>query len=96
LTIYYRIAAIGLTGPGAAPLALFDVLMSHMAPGGLFDVSLNDHALADPPYRAKVRDYDQSGRATVVFDERAPHLPGLDVHATVFVLKKPVTRLSTS
>jgi len=85
---YAVAAAVGLIGPGAGPLELFDEIMGYVAAGGLFGVSFNDHALADPAYPAKLQEWTESGRATMVFDERGPHLPGLDVQATVYVLRK--------
>jgi len=85
---YAVVAAIGLIGPGAAPLELFDQLLDLVAPGGLFGVSFNDHALTDPAYPAKVCQHAANGTASVVFDERGPHLPGLDVESTVYVLKR--------
>lgn len=88
---YAGVAAVGLIGPGAAPLGLFDQLMDLVAPGGLFGVSFNDHALTDPAYRAKIAGYVDSGAFNLAFEEHGPHLPALDVDATVFVLKRVAT-----
>jgi predicted TPR repeat methyltransferase len=85
---YATVAAIGLIGPGAAPLALFDQLLDLVQVGGLFGLSLNDHALADPAYPAKIREHTSAGAAEVVFEEHGPHLPGLGVESTVFVLRR--------
>ena len=85
---YAVVAAIGLIGPGAAPLELFDQLLDLVAPGGLFGVSFNDHALTDPAYAAKVRQHAATGTANVVFEEHGPHLPGLGVESTVYVLRR--------
>lgn len=85
---YPVVAAIGLIGPGAAPLGLFDQLLGLVAPGGLFGLSLNDHALADPAYPAKVQHHASVGTAEVVFEEHGPHLPGLGVGSTVYVLRR--------
>ncbi len=85
---YAVVTAIGLIGPGAAPLGVFDQLLKLVAPGGLFGLSFNDHAMEDPAYPAKVRDHVDRGTASVVFDERGPHLPGLGVQSTVYVLRR--------
>lgn len=85
---YAVVTAIGLIGPGAAPLALFDQLLGLVAPGGLFGLTLNDHALSDPAYPAKVRSHVDGGAVDVVFEERGLHLPGIGVHSTVFVLRR--------
>ncbi len=85
---YEVVTAIGLIGPGAAPLGLLDQLLDLVAAGGLFGLSFNDHALADPAFPAKVREHDTNGTATVVFEEHGPHLPGLGVESTVYVLRR--------
>lgn len=85
---YAAVTAIGLIGPGAAPLALFDQLVQLVAPGGLFGFSFNDHAMDDPVYSAKVNEHVVTTWWSAVFEERGPHLPGLDVCSTVFVLRR--------
>lgn len=89
---YAGVAAIGLIGPGAGPIELFDELLDVVAPGGLFGVSLNDHAMSQPEYPAKVDQHVTSGAFRAVFEERGPHLPGLDVQSTVFVLQRAAER----
>lgn len=85
---YAAVAAVGLIGPGAAPLALFDQLVQLVALDGLFGVSFNDHAMDDPAYPAKVNEYVGTQGWRLVVEERGPHLPGLDVCSTVFVLRR--------
>ena len=85
---YAVVTAIGLIGPGAAPVELFDQLLDLVTPGGLFGVSFNDHALTDPAYPAKVSQHSATRTATVVFEEHGPHLPGLGVESTVYVLRR--------
>ncbi len=87
---YAAVAAVGLIGPGAGPLSLFDQLMTLVAPNGLFGFSFNDHAMEDPAYPAKIAEHVSGGRAEIAFEEWGPHLPGLDVSATVFVLRRSV------
>jgi predicted TPR repeat methyltransferase len=85
---YDAVAAIGLIGPGAGPLTLFDQLLDLVTPGGFFGVSFNEHALDDPVYRAKVAEPAATGFASVVVDEVGPHIPGLGVESTVYVFRR--------
>lgn len=85
---YAAVTAVGLIGPGAGPLSLFDHLLDLVAPGGLFGFTFNDHALDDPAYPATVRRHVDDGAATIAYEERLHHLPGLDVMATVYVLRR--------
>lgn len=85
---YAAVSAVGLIGPGAAPLALFDQLIDLVAPGGLFGVSFNDRALSDPSYPAKIAEHVADGGIENVFDEHGPHLPGLGVMSTVYVFRR--------
>lgn len=85
---YAVVAAIGLIGPGAAPLELFDQLLDLVGDGGLFGVSFNEHALSDPAYAAKLDQQRIDGMAEVVFEELGPHLPGLGIRSTVYVLRR--------
>lgn len=91
---YTAVTAVGLIGPGAAPLQLFDQLVHLVAPGGLFGFSFNDHAMDDPAYPDKVTEHVGTGGWSVVVEERGPHLPGLDVCSTVFVLQRKTERSS--
>ena len=85
---YDAVAAVGVIGPGAAPVSLFETCTAHLRPGGLFVLSLNDHALEHPEYPARIQ--AALDRAEVVdrFQERGPHLPGINVQSTVYVLEK--------
>ncbi|NNF53973.1 MAG: methyltransferase domain-containing protein [Acidimicrobiales bacterium] len=85
---YAVVTAVGLIGPGAAPLDLFDQLVHIVAPGGLFGFSFNDHAMDDPAYPERVEQHVGTGGWEVLIEERGPHLPSLDVRATVFVLNR--------
>ncbi len=85
---YAIVTAIGVIGPGAAPLDLFDPLVDLIEPGGLFGLSLNDHALEDPRFPAKIGEHVDGRRLTIEFEERGPHLPGLGVQSTVYVLRR--------
>jgi predicted TPR repeat methyltransferase len=82
------ITAIGVIGIGAAPLPLFDTIMSLLEPDGLFAFSFNDHALADPAFEAKVSDYVDNGKAKLLLREYGDHLPGVGLKSNVYILKK--------
>ncbi|WP_270730618.1 class I SAM-dependent DNA methyltransferase [Shimia sp. Alg240-R146] len=85
---YAAIAAIGVIGPGAAPLELFDILLAKLAPGGLFVLSFNDHALEDPAYAAKVTACAEAGSLRVLEQEHGPHLPARNINSTAYLLEK--------
>ena len=86
---YRTIAAIGVIGPGAGPIVLIDRLLAALAPGGLLAFSLNDHAMAQPEYPAKVTCLATSGTATLRLVRHGPHLPGIGMESKVFVFQRP-------
>lgn len=85
---YAAIAAIGVIGPGAAPLDVFDVLLNKLATGGLFVLSFNDHALEDPAYAAKITECVDKGLLRVLEQEHGPHLPARNINSTVYLTEK--------
>lgn len=85
---YDVVTAVGVIGPGAAPHTLVGQLLDLVVPGGVFGVSLNDVAIEDPDYRSTLEDVVGSGRAELLFEERGPHLPGIDVRSTVCVYRR--------
>jgi predicted TPR repeat methyltransferase len=85
---YHSIAAIGVIGSGAAPLAVFDRLWALLPQGGRMGFSFNDHTLEDPAYEAHVAKLIDSGAAVERFREHGPHVPGEGVGALVLVLEK--------
>jgi len=85
---YSIITAVGVMGPGAAPLELFDDIMSLLGPGGLFIFSFNDAALRVPKYLTKLNRYLRTNIAKLLFKEYGPHLPGIHLKAMVYVIKK--------
>lgn len=84
---YAAIAAIGVIGSGAAPLEVLDRLMESLAPGGICAFSFNDHTLEDPGYDARVRHWANTG-AVLRFEEHGPHLPGIGLSSTVYLLER--------
>lgn len=85
---YQAIAAIGVIGPGAAPLAVFDTLTGLLARGGFMTFSYNDHALRDPTYEARLNEYVDVGALRLLHREYGPHLPTRNIHAMVYVVEK--------
>ena len=85
---YAAIAAIGVIGAGAAPIAVFDRLMHALGKGGLFVFSFNDHALEDSAYEGRVSEWTDCGAATLLFREHGPHLPGINLKSNVYVIEK--------
>lgn len=85
---YTAIAAIGVIGPGAAPLDTFDTLVGLLNRGGLLTFSYNDHALKDRAYEARLNEYVDTATVRLLFRERGPHLPARNIHSTVYVIEK--------
>ena len=58
------LGAIGVIGPGAAPLHTLNRLVAALPKTGRLGFSFNDHALSDPAYAAAVPD-PKPARSTV-------------------------------
>jgi len=85
---YTAITAIGVIGIGAAPVAVFDTILAALASGGLFALSFNDHALADPQFEGKLRTRIADGTTRLLFQEYGTHLPGINIKSNVYILEK--------
>jgi len=85
---YDAITATGVIGVGAAPIEVLDAILKALAPGGLFALSFNDHALADPQFEGRLRALLADGAARLLFQEYGPHLPGINLKSNVYVLQK--------
>ncbi len=85
---YAAVAAIGVIGSGAAPIAVFDRIMDTLGPGCLFGFSFNDHTLAEPEYEARVTAAVDGGQAKLLVSEYGDHLPGLNMKSRIYVLEK--------
>jgi len=85
---YGAITAIGAIGAGAAPISTFDTISAALAPGGLFALSFNDHTADDPNYSGRLTKAIETGEMRLRFREHGPHLPGIDLKSTVYVLEK--------
>lgn len=82
------ITGCGVLGTGAAPPAVFDMILHALPKGGLFCFSYNDHALADRSYTGKLIEWVDVGAARLLFQEHGEHLPGIDLKSTVYVIEK--------
>jgi len=85
---YANLAAIGVLNPGHAPASTLDEILALLPQGGLFVFSLNDHALEDHSYEARLNEHVDSGSAALLFREHGSHLPKIDLKSNVYVLKK--------
>jgi len=85
---YAAIAAIGVIGAGAAPIAVFHTLMNGLAPGNKLVFSFNDHALEDPSNEAGMSEWLDCGAARLLFREHGDHLPGIGLKSNVYVLER--------
>lgn len=85
---YAAIAAVGVIGAGAAPASTFDVLMQGLAPGGKLVLSLNDHALQEKANEGRICEWMDCGAARLLCREHGPHLPGLGIQSTVYVIER--------
>lgn len=85
---YAAIAAIGVIGAGAAPLAALDRIFAALAPGAKSVFSFNDHTLEDPAFEGRVDALLADGTLRQLFREHGPHLPGKTIGSTVYVLEK--------
>ncbi len=85
---YAHMAAVGVMGPNLAPPETINEVLEKLPAGGCFVFSLNDHALAVPEYPGRVIDVVDGGAAELMFKEHGPHLPGIGLESTVFVLRK--------
>jgi predicted TPR repeat methyltransferase len=85
---YAAIAAIGVIGAGAAPIAVFHKLMRGLGSGGLLLLSFNDHALEDPANESTLNEWLDCGAARLLFKEYGPHLTRIGLKACVYVLEK--------
>ena len=85
---YGAISAIGVIGSGAAPLSYLHAFLEKLGPGGLTTFSFNDHTLKQPEFENAVADLADSGAFTLLHKEYGPHLPGKNMKANVYVLRK--------
>lgn len=87
-TPYAHAFAAGVLNPGHAPASAILPIIEMLPSGGIFVFSLNDHALADATYEARINDVVDGGWASVAFKEYGEHLPGAGLKAMVYALKR--------
>ncbi len=85
---YSAIAGIGLIGPGAAPVSVIDTLFNALGSKGKLVVSLNDVAINEHIYEARLNEYLDDGSARLLLREYGDHLPGHDLKSYVYVIEK--------
>ncbi|MEO1494119.1 MAG: class I SAM-dependent methyltransferase [Pseudomonadota bacterium] len=85
---YAAATAVGVINPGHAPPETIDAVLAILPPGGCFAFSLNEHAFAEPPFPAKVEAVLAAGTANCLHRAHGPHLPGIGLEATVYVVQK--------
>ena len=85
---YSHVVAAGVISPGHAPPETVDKALAILPRGGCLVFSLNDHALAEPEFPGKAGEVVSTGAAQLLFREHGPHLPGIGLEATVYVLRK--------
>lgn len=85
---YANIAAVGVFSPGHGPPNLIDAAIDHLPSGGCFVFSLNDHALQDPGYQARINEQVDCGVAWVEVKDYGAHLPAIGLKSLVYALRK--------
>lgn len=85
---YAAITAVGVIGTGAAPVQVLYAATGKITSGGLFVLSLNDHALAASEFPNAIEDCQQHHGFEMLFNEYGPHITGKDMKSRVYVLRK--------
>ena len=85
---YAAITAIGVIGSGAAPIEVFDMLLSVLSSGGKFVLSFNDSTLKNPAFEGRLRESTSSDTARLLSKSYGDHLPGINMKSKVYVLEK--------
>ena len=87
-TPYAHAMAAGVLNPGHAPASAILGVMEILPSGGYFVFSLNDHALEERSYEARINDVVDGGWARIAFKEYGDHLPGTGLQAMVYALER--------
>ena len=85
---YDAITAIGVIGTGAAPVEVFYASIAKLTSGGLYVVSLNDHAIADPQFAGAINNCIDSGQYILLSKDYGPHIPGKNLNSNIYVLER--------
>ncbi|MEM1300448.1 MAG: methyltransferase domain-containing protein [Pseudomonadota bacterium] len=87
--IYQNAAAIGVFNPSFMPASVLDEILALIPSGGCFVFTLNDHALAERSFEARLMDLVEHNVADLLVKEHGAHLPGIGLDSTVYLLRKP-------
>ncbi|MEM6489023.1 MAG: methyltransferase domain-containing protein [Pseudomonadota bacterium] len=85
---YANAAAIGVISPSIMPPTVLDEILRTVPVGGAFVFSLNDNHGASGVVQGRVHELIDSGYADLLLGEKGPHLPGINLAATVYVLRR--------
>ncbi|WP_350332910.1 class I SAM-dependent DNA methyltransferase [Coralliovum pocilloporae] len=85
---YHGAVAAGVINPGHAPVSALKRGLDVLEPDGVLVFSLNDKALKDPHYEAYLDELLQSGACTLFHKAYGDHLPGQNMGAFVYGLRK--------
>lgn len=88
LSDYLAVVACGAISPGAAPAELLDQIIDALAPGAIFVVSLNEHALDDPEFVGRIESAIADGRVEQLEAFSGAHLPERGLTSTVYVVRR--------
>lgn len=84
---YGNVTAVGVFSPGHAPPDLIDHVLALLPPGGCFGFTLNDHALEEEAYEARIEERLALGDIDVAFKDYGTHLPKAGIKSMVYVLR---------
>lgn len=84
---YAVIMAVGVISTGAGPASLMDTLIGLLPKGGLFGLSLNDHALQDPDYPAGIQRLKDAGHILRA-EDYGTHLPGIGLKSMIYLFER--------
>ena len=80
--------AVGVFNRGHAPPEAIDHALAALPTGGLLVFSLNDRAMEDPSYEGRVHAQIDGGGADLLVRDYGEHLPGAELGAMVYALRK--------
>ncbi|MEM8554332.1 MAG: methyltransferase [Pseudomonadota bacterium] len=87
-TGYGLVFACGAVSVGAAPASVLAELVETLSQGGFLALSYNDHTLHDPAYSGALKQLTDDGLLRTIYEEHGPHLPTLNLNATVYLFEK--------
>ncbi|TPE50485.1 class I SAM-dependent methyltransferase [Amaricoccus solimangrovi] len=85
---YMNAAAVGVLAPGWAPASVIDQGLRLIPPGGLFVFSISDLARNEIDYVGRIRENVDCGFVEIAFREYGRFLPGADLKADIYVLRR--------